>query len=42
MTKFNEYDVLPTHSVSYLLRNPSSKKEAFHDMLKIKSILELN
>lgn len=42
MTKFKEYDVLPTHSVSYLLRNPSSKKEAFHDMLKIKSILELN
>ena len=39
---FKNYQVIPTHSVSYLLRNPSSKKEAFHDMLKIKSILELN
>ncbi|WP_072682041.1 uracil-DNA glycosylase [Arcobacter sp. LA11] len=39
---FKEYQVVPTHSVSYLLRNPSSKKEAFYDMLKIKSILELN
>jgi DNA polymerase len=37
---FKEYDVIPTHSISFLLRNPSSKKEAFHDMLKIKSILE--
>lgn len=39
---FKEYNVLPTHSASFLLRNPSSKKEAFHDMLKIKSILESN
>ena len=38
---FKNYNVVPTHSISYLLRNPSSKKEAFHDMLKIKSILEL-
>ena len=39
---FKEYKILPTHSISFLLRNPSSKKEAFYDMLKIKSILELN
>lgn len=39
---YKEYQVIPTHSISYLLRNPSSKKEAFYDMLKIKSILELN
>ncbi len=39
---FKEYDVVPTHSISFLLRNPSLKKEAFHDMLKIKSILESN
>lgn len=39
---FKNYKLLPTHSVSYLLRNPSSKKEAFYDMLKIKSILESN
>ena len=38
---FKNYKVIPTHSVSYLLRNPSSKKEAFADMLKIKSYLEL-
>lgn len=39
---FKNYKLVPTHSVSYLLRNPSSKKEAYYDMLKIKSILELN
>ena len=39
---FRDYKVVPTHSVSYLLRNPSSKKEAYYDMLKIKSILELS
>ena len=38
--EFRESQLIPTFSVSYLLRNPSSKKEAFHDMLKIKSILE--
>ena len=42
VTMFKNYNVLPTHSVSFLLRNPSSKKEAFHDMLKIKAILESN
>ncbi|QKF81455.1 uracil-DNA glycosylase [Halarcobacter ebronensis] len=39
---FKSFVVLPTFSVSYLLRNPSLKREAFHDMLKIKSILESN
>lgn len=42
LTHFKNYDVLPTYSPSFLLRNPSFKKEAFHDMLKIKSILESN
>lgn len=42
VVSFKEYNLLPTFSVSYLLRNPSAKKEAFYDMLKIKSILELN
>ncbi|QDF28436.1 uracil-DNA glycosylase [Halarcobacter anaerophilus] len=40
--KYKNYSVLPTFSVSFLLRNPSFKREAFHDMLKIKSILESN
>lgn len=38
---FKEFKVLPTFGISFLLRNPSLKKEAFYDMLKIKSILEL-
>ena len=42
LMSFKNYDVLPTYSASFLLRNPSFKKEAFHDMLKIKSILESN
>ena len=37
---YNSYKVLPTFHPSYLLRNPSSKKEAFSDMLKIKKFLE--
>lgn len=42
IVKYKNYDVLPMNSVSFLIRNPSSKKDAFHDMLKIKSILESN
>ena len=42
LMQFKNRKLIPTHSISYLLRNPSSKKEAFVDMLKIKSILELN
>ena len=33
--------LIPTFCANYLLRNPSSKKEAYYDMLKIKSLLEL-
>lgn len=39
---FNYYNVFPTFSPNILLRNPSLKKEAYFDMLKIKSILEIN
>lgn len=35
----NGYKILPTFHPSYLLRNPSAKKEAFADMLKVKSFL---
>lgn len=38
--KYNNIDIIATFSPSFLLRNPSSKKEAYHDMLKIKSIME--
>jgi len=38
--KYNNIDIMPTFHPSFLLRNPTSKKEAFHDMLKIKSIME--
>ena len=34
------YKVLPTFHPSYLLRNPSAKKEAYMDMLKVKEFLE--
>lgn len=37
---FNGINVLPTYHPSYLLRNPSAKKEAYNDMLKIKAFLE--
>lgn len=36
----NNYDVICTYEPSFLLRNPSSKKEAFQDMLTIKNIME--
>ena len=39
---YKTYTILPTFSVSYLLRNPSLKKEAYYDMLKIKTTLESN
>jgi len=32
--------LIPTYHPSFLLRNPSSKKEAYIDMLKIKNIME--
>lgn len=33
--------LIPTYHPSFLLRNPSSKKEAYFDMLKIKDVMEL-
>lgn len=37
---FNNIKLLPTFSATFLLRNPSSKKDAYYDMLKIKNIME--
>lgn len=38
--KYKGIDIMPIYHPNYLLRNPSAKKEAFVDMLKIKSLLE--
>lgn len=38
--KYNDIDVITTYHPNFLLRNPSLKKEAFHDILKIKTIME--
>ncbi len=40
IAKFNGTFIIPIYHPSYLLRNPSAKKEAYVDMLKIKSLLE--
>ena len=37
--EFKEKKVIPTFHPSYLLRNPSAKKDAFKDFLLIKSLL---
>lgn len=37
---YNGMDLLTTYHPSFLLRNPTAKKEAYHDMLKIKSLME--
>lgn len=37
---YNNRLVIPTFSTKYLLRNPSLKKDAYYDMLKIKNIME--
>lgn len=37
--QFNNATLIPTYHPSFLLRNPSSKKEVYQDMLKVKSIL---
>jgi len=37
--EFKEKKVIPTYHPSYLLRNPSAKKEAYKDFLLIKSML---
>jgi DNA polymerase len=36
---FGEAKLIPTFHPSFLLRNPSSKKEVFADMLKVRSML---
>jgi len=36
----NQYKLIPTFHPSYLLRNPSAKKEAYRDMLLIKKLYE--
>jgi len=36
----NDLDIMCTYEPSYLLRNPSSKGEAYEDLLKIKAIME--
>ncbi|MEA3419410.1 MAG: uracil-DNA glycosylase [Campylobacterota bacterium] len=38
--KQGNYTIIPTFHPSYLLRNPSAKKEAFADMKLIKSLME--
>ncbi len=37
---YHNSKVLPTYHPSFLLRNPSAKKEAYYDMLKVKKFLE--
>ncbi len=36
---FNGKKLIPTYHPSYLLRNPSAKKEAFADLLKVKELM---
>lgn len=35
----NGYTLMPTYHPSYLLRNPSAKKEVYEDLLKLKSLI---
>lgn len=37
--KQNGYTLIPTYHPSYLLRNPSAKKEVFEDLLKVKNLM---
>ncbi len=37
--KQNDYILIPTYHPSYLLRNPSAKKEVFEDLLKVKELM---
>ncbi|NPA30020.1 MAG: uracil-DNA glycosylase [Epsilonproteobacteria bacterium] len=39
LIEMDGYKLLPTYHPSYLLRNPSAKKEAYHDMLLVKELL---
>ncbi|ADV46748.1 uracil-DNA glycosylase [Nitratifractor salsuginis] len=36
----DHYTLVPTFHPSYLLRNPSAKKQAWEDLLKVKALLE--
>lgn len=36
---FNGIKLIPTYHPSFLLRNPSLKKDVFHDMLRVKGML---
>lgn len=38
--KYNGLNILSTYSPSFLIRNPSFKKDAYYDMIKIKNIME--
>lgn len=38
--KQNGYTIIPTYHPSYLLRNPSAKKDVFNDLLKIKELMQ--
>lgn len=37
--KQNDYTIIPTYHPSYLLRNPSAKKEVFDDLLKVRELM---
>ncbi len=37
---FNGIKLIPTYHPSYLLRNPSAKKEAFADLLQVKKLMQ--
>ena len=39
LMKFGSIDLIPTYHPSYLLRNPSAKRDVFVDMKKVKEIL---
>jgi len=36
----NNYTIIPTYHPSYLLRNPSAKKEVYVDLLKVKELMQ--
>lgn len=40
VVNYNGLDIIPTYHPSFLLRNPTSKKDAYYDMLKVKSLME--
>lgn len=40
LLQYNNYQVVPLYHPSFLLRNPSLKKDTFEDLKKIKSIME--